>query len=277
MTIPDPVARHYGRADIVERIDDGLRAAGLDPAHMGIDDLKPVDHLHTGGIEATAALLDQLDIGPATRVVDVGCGVGGTARHVRHRYGARVHGIDLTPEFVAAGRVLNDRLGLSDGIELREGDAAAMPWDDGSFDLALMLHVGMNVPDKAALIAEVARVLAPGGRFALFEVMRGEAEGALTFPLPWARDQGASHVGTPEAYRRAAHDAGLVQIAERDRRDFALGHIAQGIRKAAAEGASPLGQHILIGDDLAPRLRNYVSDVEARRLRPVEMIFERPR
>ena len=53
---------------------------------------------------------------------------------------------------------------------------------DSSIDKAYMLHVGMNIADKAALGAEVCRVLKPGGKFALFDMMRGKEPGDLTFP-----------------------------------------------------------------------------------------------
>ncbi|MGR3542585.1 MAG: class I SAM-dependent methyltransferase [Hasllibacter sp.] len=277
MTHPEAVAQHYARPDLIERIDAGLREAGLDPAAIGIQDLKPIDEFHTGGVEATSALLDRLDIDADTAVLDIGCGIGGTARHVLQRYGARVAGIDLTAEFVAAGRALNERLGLSDAIDLRTGSALDLPWPDGAFDLVTMFHVGMNLPDKAALFAEVARVLRPGGRFALFDLMRGEQDGDLAYPVPWARDGTTSHVDAPGAYRRAAHAAGLTEEAERDRRDFALDYFARVLRKSAAEGPPPLGIHLLMAGDPAEKLRNAIANIETGRIVPVEMIFRHRR
>jgi len=275
MTPDTEIARHYGVDDLLTRIEAGLRAAGVDPAHPGIDDLKPVDEFHTGGIEATTALLDQLEITPEMRVLDIGCGLGGTARHILHRYGAHVVGVDLTPAYVATGQALNDRLHLSEGIDLLEGSALDLPVADRDVDLVTMFHVGMNIPDKDQLFAEVARVLKPGGRYALFDVMRGENDDDLHFPVPWAGHAGISHVHGPGIYRRAAHAAGFEEVNERDRAGFALDYFARVNRMIAASGVPPLGIHILMGDSAAEKIANYVANVETGRIAPTEMIFRR--
>ncbi|MBF9035654.1 methyltransferase domain-containing protein [Rhodobacterales bacterium HKCCE2091] len=277
MSFETDLQDHYSTGRLLPRIDVALKAAGADPDHLTIDDLKPVDEFHTGGIEATAALLDQLEIGPATAVIDLGCGLGGTARHIVHRYGARVSGIDLTPEYLDTGRALNDRLGLSDWIALEQGSVLDLPFDPMSADLVTMFHVGMNVEDKATLFAEAARVLKPGGHFALFDVMRGEdRDGALLFPLPWASRAELSHVDPPETYRAAAEAAGLVEHAERDRTDFARAYFERVFALVAEHGMPPLGIHLLMGDTAAEKLSNYVETLRAGRIRPTEMIFRRP-
>ncbi len=276
MTAPG-VAQHYTTDDLLGRIDAGLRAVGADPDALSIDDLKPADEFHTGGIEATCALLDQLHIAPGAEVIDLGCGIGGPARHIAHRYGARVRGIDLTQAFIEIGRAFNDRLGLSDKVELSVGDITDLPYDGASADLVTMFHVGMNVPDKPAIFAEAARVLKPGGRFALFDVMRDENDEELVFPVPWASRAEISHVAAPGVYRRAAHAAGLKEVAERERRQFALDFFDRMFRKIAAEGPPPLGSHLMMGETAGEKIRNYVANVEARRIAPVEMIFERPK
>lgn len=277
MTVTDGVARHYTSEDLLDRIDAALRESGADPDHISVDDLKPVDEFHTGGIEATTALIDQLDVTPDMNVLDVGCGLGGTARHIVHRYGAAVTGIDLTEAFVATAKALNDRLHLSERIVLHTASAADLPLENNSVDLACMFHVGMNISDKDAVMAEVARVLRQGGRFALFDVMVGE-EGLsdMLYPVPWAGSADISHLDPPGVYRRAAHAAGLIEQGERDRSQFALDYFDRVFRMIAAQGMPPLGIHLLMGDTAGEKIRNYVENLKSGRIAPTEMIFQKP-
>ena len=276
MSLEKNVAQHYASVDLMDRIDDAIKEMGADPDHLTIDDLKPVDEFHTGGIEATTALLDQLEITPDMVVVDLGCGLGGTARHIVHRYGSMVHGVDLTDDFVTVGRALNERLHVNERIDLKVGSATDIPFDDGLANLVTMFHVVMNIADKTQLFAEAARVLKPGGHFALFDVMRDDSEEDLIFPVPWSGQPETSHVDAPALYREAAATAGFALVAERERRQFALDFFTHVFEKVAANGPPPLSINLMMGDTAGEKLQNYVANVKARRIAPVEMIFKRP-
>ena len=135
-----------------------------------------------------------------------------------------------------------------------------------------MLHVGMNIADKATLCAEVARVLQPGAPFGIYDVMR-TGEGELAFPLPWAATPSSSAVGTLEDYRIALELAGLTVIAERERRDFALAFFDQlRARTSAAGGPPPLGLHLLMGRTTPEKVENMIRNITAGRIAPVEII-----
>jgi len=123
----------------------------MSPESITLDDLGPVDEFHIGGRVASEEFLDQLSLGHDEHVLDVGCGLGGTSRFAADRYGCRVTGIDLTEEFVETGKALCKWVGLADLIALEQGSATAMPYVEGTFDKAYMMHVGMNIPDKPAL------------------------------------------------------------------------------------------------------------------------------
>ena len=267
---------HYETGPILERIMAGLKAAGADDAAPKPDDLKPVDEFHTGGLEATEAFLGPLGITPADYVLDVGSGIGGTARFMAERYGASVQGIDLTPAFVEVAEALSDMVGLGHKTIFTAGSAMEMPFEDASFDLATMMHVGMNIADKPALFAEVARKLRPGGRFALFDIM-ATGEGAIHFPAPWAGRAEDSFVEAPEAYRAAARAAGLTLVQERDRGGYAKDFFQKVIAASAnAEAPPPLGLHLLMGDGAQERYGNAVAAAMSGATRPWEMVFEKP-
>ena len=204
------VAGHYGSGQVMARIRAALARADLDETGLTAIDLAPVDELHPGGAEATEALLAQLGLGPDTRALDLGCGVGEPARLIADCYGASVTGVDLTAEYVEAARELSAMVGIGDRLRFLEGSVTDLPVADGSADLALLQHVGMNVADKPALFREAARALAPGGTFALFEAMRGPDPSPLRFPLPWAASPQSCFVAAPgETLLRAALAAGV--------------------------------------------------------------------
>jgi ubiquinone/menaquinone biosynthesis C-methylase UbiE len=101
------------------------------------------------------------------RVLDVACGTGVVARHVAATAGpeARVTGLDLNPNMLAVARAAAEREGLA--IDWREGRAEAIPFPDGSFDLALCQFGLMFFSDRPAALREMHRVLSPGGRIAV--------------------------------------------------------------------------------------------------------------
>jgi len=269
------VATHYDTGAMLDRIRAALETAGVDPSAVKPSDLKGVDEFHTGGIEATAALLTPLGLTPATTVLDIGCGIGGTARFIAEAYGCKVTGIDLTPAFVEVGMALTDMVGLSGKVTLVTGSALDLPFADASFDLVTMMHVGMNIEDKPRLFAEVTRVLAPGGRFALFDIMMA-GDGDIGFPAPWASDAGHSFVTPPDAYREAAAAAGLDLIAQRDRGAYAADFFRKVVAMVEAGKAPPVGLPLIMGEEAGTRYRNAVAAALSGTTAPWEMVFAKP-
>lgn len=268
------VAAHYTTESLMERTKTALKKAGVDPQKATASDLSAGDQFHTGGLLATEHLISQVDISAETRVLDIGCGIGGTSRFVADRTGAHVTGIDLTPEFVETAKVLGKMVGLSDLTEYHVGSATAMPLPDDTFDLAIMMHVGMNVGDKPALFQEVARTLRRGGTFALFDVMRGNEQSDLTFPLPWSGMAETSFVVASDVYQEAALNAGFSLRQKTDRTQFAVDYSESMRRKTEAEGPGPFGYGLMMGETARVQLGNYVKNLSAGRLCPTEMIFE---
>ena len=106
-------------------------------------------------------------------------------------------------------------------ITFQGGSALDILLDKGDFDLATLIHVGMNLPDKATLFSETARVLRPEGVFAVYDVMSID-EDHPSFPVPWASTKAGSFLEPPENYRTAAEVAGFLLLTERARVEFAL-------------------------------------------------------
>lgn len=267
------IAEHYAAENILEKIDSALRELGHDPENISAETLKPVDEFHSAGVEATKALLGQLEVTPEMQVLDIGCGIGGPARSIASRHNCRVQGIDLTPEYVQTARHLSARVGLDDLTDFEEGSATEIPLEADTADMAWMLHVGMNIPDKQALFAEAARVLRPGGHFVVFDVMEGPVAKPPEFPVPWASSPEMSHVMHADGYRSAASDAGFTQLSEKDLSAFTLDDFEDKLAAMETEGRPPLGLHLLMGERAPDKMGNYVAALREQRIAPVEMIF----
>jgi ubiquinone/menaquinone biosynthesis C-methylase UbiE len=178
----DSVARHYGIPGVLGAILNGLRAEGKDPERLSPADLSPVDEFHIRGRQATAELAELSQVRPGLRVLDVGSGLGGAARFLAAERGCQVTGLDVTPEYCRAAAALSKATGVDGGTRFLCASALAMPLADSGFDLAYSQHVQMNVADKAVFYREIARVLRPGGRFVLHDILAGPA-GLPHFPV----------------------------------------------------------------------------------------------
>jgi ubiquinone/menaquinone biosynthesis C-methylase UbiE len=276
MSVETDVASHYTEGTLEQRIFAALRQAGKDPDGLDPDDLAPVDEFHHGGRAATAAFAPRLNLQPGMHLLEIGSGIGGPARYFARHHGCQVTGIDLTEEFVAVARMLTSRLGMDGQISFEQGSALSMPFAAASFDVATLLHVGMNIADKDQLFREVRRVLKPGGIFGIYDQMR-EADGELTFPVPWASVPQASFVETAATYKRLLTESGFEITWERSCRDDALASFNQQTRTQPGSGALPLlGGHITMGTRAAEKVANHRSNTERGLLAPNEMIARVP-
>ena len=270
--IEDDVARHYGGKGLLERILAGLEAAGADLNQLKIDDLGPVDEFHIGGRKATAHAVAKMSLSKSDHVLDIGCGIGGAARYIAEAAGCSVTGIDLTPEFIEVAESLTGLTGLGGQITFRTGSALAMPFDDEAFDAAITLHVAMNIPERAALYGEIARVMKPGATLCIYDVMKKNDE-AIVFPVPWAETAQTSHLTKPEEMLDLLADAGFEVVEVEDRSEFALDFFRENI--PGPDGPPPLGVHIVLGPGAPEKMRNLRDNMENGRIAAVQMIARR--
>ena len=123
-------------------------------------------------IEARAAYLDLLGVQAGERVLDIGCGSGVVTREIAQRVGpgGRVVGVDPSPQFLVVAREVAQAAGLGEQMEFREGSALHLPFPDGAFDVAIAVTVLSHTPGGENAIAEMARVVRPGGRVGVFDL-----------------------------------------------------------------------------------------------------------
>ena len=194
-------------------------------------------------------------------MLDLGCGIGGPARYLAATFGCRVTGVDLSPGFIDAAIYLTARCGLSDRVTFQVGDALHLPFEAGAFDSVFLQHVAMNIEDRSALYAEVRRILAPGGRFATYDLVLHD--GDVVYPAPWARDASVSFLRSEADTRAALEQAGFKTVLWRDDTQTALDWF-----KAAMAGPPPSGPNlgVVMGPDFPVMAGNLARNIRENRL-----------
>ena len=263
------VRDHYSANDLTRRIKEALAGVTAEDQPLTVAQLASLDQFHLRGILATAELANAAGIAPSTRVLDIGCGIGGPARYLAATFRCSVTGIDLSPGFIDAATYLTTRCGLADRVAFHVGDALHLPFDDGPFDAVFLQHVAMNIADRAALYAEVLRVLAPGGRFVTYDIVLRDGE--VHYPTPWARDASTSFLFSAADTRAALERAGFTATLWRD--DTQL--VFDWFSAAAGSGQGPLSLGTVIGSDFQISTANLARNLRENRLGVLSAVLTR--
>ena len=270
------ISAHYARGDPLGRLRAALLDDGVDPDHPTMEALAPYDHFHGRGLEATEELADLLTVAQGDHILDIGSGIGGPARYIAQRFGARITGIDLTAEFCEVARHLTTALGMEDRVDFKQGDALAMPFGDASFDGAYSMNVSMNIADKAAFYAEIHRVLRPGGWLVLSELAQGPG-GAPAYPTPWARTADSSFLATPQQTREGLEAAGFAISSLRETTEQSLAFGARS-RAMVERGEKPPHRAVSLihGDIAQDAMANVARGLAESRIVPIEVFCRKP-
>jgi MPBQ/MSBQ methyltransferase len=268
------IESHYGRGEVLSSILNALRAAGKDPARLTPADLAAVDEFHIRGREATIELAARAALKPGQRVLDVGSGLGGSARYLAAEHGCRTIGIDLTQEYVDTANALATMVGLDTLVEYRRASALDIPEAAGSFDAVWTEHVQMNISDKRRFYGEIARVLTAGGRLIFHDIFRGHGE--LHYPVPWADMSSISFLATPDEVREILPNVGLRLVDWEDTTARSLEWFTMAVQRIKASGPPPLGIHLLMGETALAKLDNMERNLRESRIVVAQAVAEKP-
>ena len=148
----------------LDRINTGLAALGIGPEDpIRPDQLFPLDQWHYHGTDAIGAAAKQINLGPTSRVLEIGSGLGGPARFLAHTTGCHVTALELQAKVHALATDLTQRCGLDGRVLHVCGDALSHPIPDAAFDAVVSWLAVLHIPDRPRLYARLARALRPGG------------------------------------------------------------------------------------------------------------------
>ena len=266
------ISSHYTSGDLLARLVARLQEDGIEPSRATVEALAPYDQFHGRGLEATEDMATLVQVAETDHLLDVGSGIGGPARYLAQRFGCRVSGIDLTPEFCDVARHLTAVLGLADRVSVRPGNALAMPFGDATFDGAYSMNVSMNIADKCALYREIHRVLKPGAWLMLSELTQGPG-GEPDFPVPWARTASSSFLSTQVETRANLDASGFTIESLRETTETALDFAARSRAVVEAGGTPPhRAVSLILGTRAEDAMANAARALKERRTLPIELV-----
>jgi ubiquinone/menaquinone biosynthesis C-methylase UbiE len=170
-------------------------------------------YLSPGGAEEVARVLEGVDLS-AKRVLDIGCGSGGIALSLAGDHGAaHVTGIDVEDIVLGKARARAAARGLEGRVEFRKVAPGPLPFPDNRFDVVFSKDSIVHIPDKAAVFADIYRVLKPGGQLAMSDWLISHDGEPSPEMKHYVEQEGLSFgMASPETYRRALDAAGFEDI-----------------------------------------------------------------
>ncbi|MDA5095636.1 class I SAM-dependent methyltransferase [Aliiroseovarius sp. KMU-50] len=264
--MPEQISTHYGRGmNLTDRIANDLQSSGFDLSNLRPSDFEPIDEFHFRGRAATVQLLEQMKLAPGNHVLDIGSGLGGVARTIAEEANASVVGVDLTPEFCEAANAISNWVDLGDKTDFLQGDATDLPFPDNQFDGAVTVHVAMNIPNKLAMYQEAHRVLKPGARFGIYDIVQGEG-GDVLYPAPWATDASISQLATPAEMSNYLLQAGFRILHEEDSTAESFNWLKERATQPKPTRSLPVTTQLLFGDTAAEMTQNQLLGLRERRM-----------
>jgi len=258
------IKNHYTKAQLFEDILERLKLQGIDPGSITRSDLSGVDEFHVRGAEVSREIAKEINLN-GSRVLDVGCGIGGPARMLADEFNCEVTGIDLSHEFILTARKLSALIGLSDKTEFIQGDALELPFENGSFDVAWTQHVQMNIGDKSGFYSEISRVLTGNGTFVYYDIFRtGKDE--LEYPVPWANDSSISFLGSILNMETILRNLGFAKIQTTDQTENAIAFFSAMFERNNNAGPKRVGLDLLMGDSTPEKFGNLLKGLKSNKI-----------
>ena len=183
--------------------------------HIGYFDDADVEDLPTAMRRSNERMCDGVDLGPATYVLDVGCGYGALARFLARRFACPVTATNISERELEWGRELTEQQGLDDKVEFQWADFHELPFEEGAFDVYWSQEAFLHAADKQLVLDEAARVLNRDGVVVVTDLLVRQGTPEATRERIYQRVNSPDMWDTAD-YKQAFEAAGLELEAHHD-------------------------------------------------------------
>ena len=273
MDYEEAINNQYGQKGLSDIILATLQKERIDTAKLVKDAFAPIEELHLRGSAATFELAQKVELNEKMKVLDVGCGIGGPARKLASKFGCHVTGLDLSKEYCSAAEIINDHIGLRNKIEIQQGNALEMPFNDEVFDVAFIQHVLMNIENKNRLFSQISRVLRPKARLAINTVCTG-ATTPVNYPVIWANSPDISFLLSADDLQKLINESGFKRLSWNDDTRKVLEGIERARTTPRSDKPRPISPGLFVLD-VSTKWRNIVRNLKEGRIAVIQGIFKK--
>lgn len=196
---------------------------GGEDIHIGLyeSEDEPIRDASRRTVERMMSKLGTLNAD--SRVIDLGAGYGGSARHLSRTFGCRVVCLNLSEVENKRNRAMNRQLKLDERIEVIDGSFETLPFDDDDFDVVWSQDAILHSGDRVKVLQEVARIIKPGGEFIFTDPMQTDScpEGVLQPILDRIR---LETLASPDFYRRELKRLRFTELSFEDHTEHLARH-----------------------------------------------------
>ena len=263
-TLNTLIENQYHTPGLYEDILKRLEEQEISMDSVSREDIAGVDEFHVRGAEVSRELASQIKL-DNSRILDVGCGIGGPSRMLADDYNCQVTGIDLSEEYIRTAKGLSALVGLQDKTNYIQSNALELPFENGYFDVVWTQHVQMNISHKLKFYSEIERVLTEHGTFIYYDIFRTES-GKVNFPVPWADDASKSFLGTTSNMDDILESLCFKSILTSDQTYEGILFLQELFEKLKMNGPPKLGLNVLMGSSTKEKLVNILKGLEEKQI-----------
>lgn len=221
------------------------------------------DGFHTRGKAAVKELCDKADIFKHAKILDLGCGTGGSSRYFSEKYNAISVGIDYSFDYLEIADYFSRSFFDHEKPFFINGDAVSLPFKSSVFDFVFTEHVQVNIKNKEKFYNEISRVLKTGGKLVFHDVFSCGKD--VLYPLPFAEDKKFAYLIDEEKCKELMHCSGLdsIDFTNMDKKSLEF------FSKITGENLSPnkdKGLWLVMGENYPEKILNMKKNLSEKRI-----------